>query len=107
VELACQLVDAGILTVQVQILSAPNTKESIMNKQLQEFARSELKSGLHMLSKKNQSFFKRMYSHKNPNATIDTVVDSMPVDKLDWAMQQVQNTLNQKKVKGKRSENNT
>ena len=37
--------------------------------------------------------FKRMYAHGNLDADINSVVDSMPAEKLDWAMQQVYNTL--------------
>lgn len=64
-----------------------------MNDQLQEFARSELKSDLAKLSENHRIFFKRMYSHNNPDAEINDVVDGMPEEKLDWAMQQVQRTL--------------
>lgn len=64
-----------------------------MNGSLQEFARNEIKSGLAKLSESNQVFFKRMYSHNNPDADINDVVDGMPEEKLDWAMQQIQRTL--------------
>lgn len=64
-----------------------------MNKQLQDFARSTLKQGLNKLPEINQTIFKRMYSHKNIDADINDVVDSMPVEKLSWAMEQVQRTI--------------
>lgn len=64
-----------------------------MNQQIQDFARSTLKAGLAKLSPANHLLFKRMYSPKNLEADINSVVDSMPVEKLDWAMQQVQRTL--------------
>lgn len=64
-----------------------------MNSELQEFARQNLKEGLAQLPEKAQLFFKRLYSHDNLEADINDVVDSMPEDKLDWAMQQVQRTL--------------
>lgn len=81
-----------------------------MNKQLQEFARSNLKAGIAQLPESNQVQFKRMYSHTydidsdgrsyavnnskaDLNRTIDQVVDAMPEDKLDWAMQQVDRSL--------------
>ena len=64
-----------------------------MNEALQKFARDKLKEGLYNLPEENQLFFKRMYSHKDLQATINSVVDKMPEDKLDWAMQQVQRTL--------------
>lgn len=34
-----------------------------------------------------------MYSHGHLDADINDVVDSMPDDKLDWAMQQVEESL--------------
>ena len=37
--------------------------------------------------------FKRMYSPKNLGDGIDDIVDSIPEDKLDWAMQQVERSL--------------
>ncbi len=64
-----------------------------MNNQLQEFARAQLKDGLDKLPESNQLFFKRMYSGGNLDANINDVVDAMPEDKLDWAMQQVQRSL--------------
>jgi len=64
-----------------------------MNKQLQDFARETLKNGLAQLSEGSCMVFKRMYSHKNLEADINSVVDQMPEDRLDHAMIQVQNTL--------------
>jgi len=64
-----------------------------MNKQLADFAREELKKGLAQLPESNQLMFRRMYSHKNLDADINEVVDKMPNDKLDWAMQQVESSL--------------
>jgi len=68
-----------------------------MNNQLQEFARRELKDGLAKLPESNQLRFKRMYSHKDLDKPIDDVVDSMDYDKLDWAMQQVQRSIDKEK----------
>ena len=65
-----------------------------MNNQLQEFAREQLKIGLSKLPEDSQMIFKRMYSHENLDADINDVVDSMPEDRLDWAMQQVKNSVN-------------
>lgn len=64
-----------------------------MNIQLQQFARSFLKEGLNKLPPANQLVFKRMYSHKNLNAPINEVVDKMHAVQLDWAMTQVQNSV--------------
>jgi hypothetical protein len=70
-----------------------------MNAQLQAFARKYLKDGLAKLSEEEQMVFKRMYSYNNLELPIDKVVDNMPEGKLDWAMQQVENTIikNEKK----------
>jgi len=40
--------------------------------------------------------FKRIYANSNLELPIDKVVDNMPESKLDWAMQQVENTLRKK-----------
>ncbi len=64
-----------------------------MNETLQKCARSELKKGLAKLPKARQLLFKRMYSHKNLDADINDVVDNIPEDKLDTALQQVERTL--------------
>lgn len=64
-----------------------------MNQMLQTFARQYLKDGLAKLPEGHVDVFRRMYSHKNPTALIPDVVDRMPVEKLDWAMQQVANSL--------------
>lgn len=65
-----------------------------MNAQLQKFARDTLKEGLARLPEGHQHMFKRMYSSKNLDRPIDEVVDRMHEKSLDWAMQQVQNSLN-------------
>ena len=64
-----------------------------MNKQMQDFARQTLKDGLTELPAPWQLMFKRMYSHNNLDANIDDVVDNIPEDELDRAMQQVERTL--------------
>ena len=64
-----------------------------MNEQIQEFARQTLKDGLAKCTEGQLGLFKRMYSFDDQSRTIDEVVDQMPDEKLDWAMQQVQSTL--------------
>ncbi len=64
-----------------------------MNKQLQEFARENLKRGLAQCTEGQQLIFKKMYSFKDLEKDINDVVDNMPEEKLDWAMQQVDSTL--------------
>ena len=38
-----------------------------------------------------------MYSHKDLDKDINEVVDQIPDEKLDWAMQQIQRTLDKNK----------
>ncbi len=64
-----------------------------MNDTLQEFARTQLKAMLAECTDSQQSMFKRMYSYTDLTLDIDTVVDNVPVEKLDWAMTQCQKTL--------------
>lgn len=63
-----------------------------MNNQLQEFARASIKEGLSQLTERQQLVFKWMYSPDNHDLPINEVVDKMEADRLDWAMQQVENT---------------
>lgn len=61
---------------------------------IDKFTRDELKKLLHKCSYSQQLLFKRMYSHKNLTLDIDTVVDNMPKEKLVWAIQQAEQTVN-------------
>ncbi len=64
-----------------------------MNHQLQKFARDTLKEGLNQLPSSNQLFFKKMYSPKDLEKSIEDVVDAMLESELDLAMDQVHRTL--------------
>lgn len=64
-----------------------------MNQMLQDFARNYLKDGLAKLSEENRRIFRLMYANATPDAPIELVVSRMPVEKLDWAMEQVRRTL--------------
>lgn len=72
-----------------------------MNKQLQDFARAELKTGLAELPEENHRTFKLMYARDNGKRSvvdavampINDVVDLMSPEQLDWAMQQVKASL--------------
>ena len=64
-----------------------------MNHQLQKFARDTIKNGLVILPEGNQLFFKRMYSPKDLEKSIEAVVDSIHADDLELAMGQVHRTL--------------
>lgn len=64
-----------------------------MNNQIQEFARNTIKDGLAKCTDGQQRLFKCMYANGNLGLSINDIVDQMQEDKLDWAMQQVENTL--------------
>lgn len=72
-----------------------------MNQQLQSFARQTLKDGLAQLPAGHQRIFKLMYARDGGRRSvadseameIDAVVGEIPDDTLDWAMQQVENSL--------------
>lgn len=64
-----------------------------MNEELQNYARTEIKSGLAQCSEEQQEMFKLMYSHDDLTRKINDVVDGMQPEKLDWAMQQIARTL--------------
>ena len=71
-------------------------QQGLMNKQLEKFARATLKEDLMWLEIHDTGCltkFKRIYSHQNMDASISTIVDDMCVSKLDWAMTQVQNSI--------------
>lgn len=64
-----------------------------MNETLKNTAKELLKDLLRSCTEPQQLIFKRMYSHKNLDADIDTVVDNMDDSKLDWALSQVERTV--------------
>jgi len=64
-----------------------------MNNQTQAFARKTIKDGLAQLPDNWQTMFKKMYSSENLDADINDVVNLVPENKLDWAMQQVERSL--------------
>jgi hypothetical protein len=64
-----------------------------MNKNVQDFARNYIKDGLKKLSERCTVIFKKMYANGNMALDIEHVVDKMPEDKLDWAMQQVNRSI--------------
>lgn len=64
-----------------------------MNKTVANFTREQIKTGLKQLPESWQFLFKRMYSHNNLELDIDTVVYNIPDEKLERALQQVENSL--------------
>lgn len=65
-----------------------------MNNTLREYAKSEIISGLEKLPESWVKKFKMMYSHNDLDASISDIIDKMPDEKLDWAMQQIYNSIN-------------
>lgn len=71
-----------------------------MNKQLQDYARKQIKEGLLQIPEWHRTF-KLMYGRDNGRRSVEDavslpindIVDSIPEDKLDWAMQQVSNSI--------------
>ena len=64
-----------------------------MNQTLAAFARQKIKESLALCTEDQRGIFLRMYSPKNLDRSVSDAVDSMPDDKLDWALSQAQNTL--------------
>jgi hypothetical protein len=64
-----------------------------MNHINRDFSRQWLKGNLVACTAPQQHFFKRMYAKGNYDLSIEEVVDNMEDEKLDWAMEQVENTL--------------
>ena len=70
-----------------------------MNKTIKSFAQTNIIEGLKLLSYGQVKLFKRMYA-KSAGLTVDDsipdIVKSMPEDKLDWALTQVERTIEEK-----------
>lgn len=64
-----------------------------MNETLAAFARGTLQRNLPLCNEGEQNLFKRMYADGNINLPINEVINNMPVEKLDWAVEQVRRTL--------------
>ncbi len=72
-----------------------------MNDDLKGFARQYLLDGLQQLPIEWQEKFKLMYGRNNGKRSvnnaklmdIESVIDEIPDEKLDWAMQQISNSL--------------
>lgn len=71
----------------------------MQNETLINSGKQILKDLLAQCTEGQQLMFKRMYSHKNMEATIDEAVDNMDVDRIDWAISQCERTV-QNNLKG-------
>lgn len=63
------------------------------NKTIIEFTKNKLKDLLKECTDSQQLMFKRMYSNNNIDISINEVVDNMESEKLDWALTQVERTI--------------
>lgn len=54
--------------------------------------RSRIKHILHRLDNRQRLVFLKMYANGKLDADINTVVDQLSLEKLDWALQQCKNT---------------
>jgi hypothetical protein len=74
---------------------------SHMNQQLQDFARQQIRDGLELMGPEQLRVFALMYGRKGGRRSVEDavampmaeIVNEIPPEKLDWAMQQVANTL--------------
>lgn len=58
-----------------------------------DFRKEDLKILLSLCTEQEHIIFKRMYSHENLNVSIDECVDNMDESKVDWALTQVERTI--------------
>lgn len=63
------------------------------NETIKNFAKEKLKELLSECTEGQRLMFKRMYCHKNLDLPINEAVDQMDDDKIDWAMTQVERTI--------------
>jgi len=70
-----------------------------MNKTLNSAAKEILKNLLVQCTEQQQLMFKRMYCHENLNATIDEAIEQMDENKIDWAITQVERTIEKNSLK--------
>ena len=64
-----------------------------MDKTVVAFIREQIKKGLAQLEDTHRLRFNRMYSHENLEKPVNDVVDTIPEEKLNWALTQVENSL--------------
>ena len=79
--------------------------KSILDKAKRD-ARIELKDSLALCTASQQELFKKMYAYQDHkrflghdmSMTIEEVVKNLPEEKVSWAMQQVQRTLDKSEI---------
>lgn len=73
-----------------------------MNETLKNFAVQEISSSLSLVSEKQERVFRLMYGRNGGKRSVDDalampisdIVKEIPESGLDWAMQQLQNSIN-------------
>lgn len=70
-----------------------------MNTTIKNIAKKILKELLIECTDEQQLIFKRMYSHKNLELSINEAVDQMADNEIDWAMTQVERTVEKNRIK--------
>jgi len=63
------------------------------NSTIETFTRETMKTEIAKLGESQQLLFKRMYSHTDMDKDINDVIDQIPIDKLSWALTQVENSV--------------
>ena len=72
-----------------------------MNQTIETFARQAITDGLSALPAENQRIFKLMYARNKGKRSVEDAVllsveetvAEIPSEKLDWALQQIENTI--------------
>jgi hypothetical protein len=64
-----------------------------MNVTIEAYARNKIKEGLVKLPEGWQMRFKQLYANGKLDIAIVDLVDSLPAEKLDWALTQVENSI--------------
>jgi len=72
-----------------------------MNNKLKSYAKQEIINGLKKCTELQVYRFKLMYSLQNTNKAVETIVNSIPEKKLDWALSQVDATVVKNSKKGR------
>lgn len=70
-----------------------------MNKKVQELIRGDIKSNIGLLSEEQELVFRKLHAGGNTMASIYDIIDNIPADKLESAMDLVDRTL----AKGRRT----
>jgi len=67
--------------------------KSLVLKKIAEFKKNTFFDLYNQLTSEQQRFFRMMYSHKNPELSIEEIYDKIPLEKIDWAIYQCENTI--------------